>query len=56
MIEFQNLAVGFKDKTILKNLNGVINEGDFIALMGINGVGKSTLLRTLTGLVTPLTG
>ena len=56
MIEIKNLSVGFKDKTILKNLKGIINEGDLIALMGINGVGKSTLLRTLTGLTMPLAG
>lgn len=56
MIEFKNLSIGYKEKTILKGLTGNIIPGDFIALMGINGVGKSSLLRTLTGLTQPLSG
>ncbi|MBY0415105.1 MAG: ABC transporter ATP-binding protein [Bdellovibrionales bacterium] len=50
MIEFKNLDVGFGSKKILKNLSGTINSGDLIALMGINGVGKSCFLKTLTSL------
>lgn len=60
MIKFNNLSIGYKvgytDKAILKGLSGTINRGDLIALMGINGVGKSSLLRTLSGLTNPLSG
>ena len=50
MIEFKNLSVGFNQKAILKNLSGEIREGQLIALMGINGVGKSCFLKTITKL------
>ncbi len=50
MIEFQNLTVGFHNKPVLKNLSGEIRAGELIALMGVNGVGKSCFLKTVTGL------
>ena len=50
MIEFKNLTVGFNNKAVLKELSGKIEAGQLIALMGINGVGKSCLLKTITGL------
>ena len=53
MIEFTNLTVGFNGRPVLKNLNGSIQPGKLIALMGINGVGKSCLLKTLT-IINPL--
>ena len=56
MIQFSNLAVGFNGKVHLSNLNGVIEEGKLIALMGINGAGKSCLLKTLTGLNPAISG
>lgn len=56
MIEFSNLSVGFNNKTVLKNLNGEIQEGKLIALMGINGVGKSCFLKTMTTINAPIEG
>jgi len=56
MIEFHNLSVGFHNKAVLENLEGSIKEGELIALMGINGAGKSCLLRTLTNIQSPLAG
>ena len=50
MIEFRNLSVGFSDKSVLSHLNGELRKGDLIALMGINGAGKSCFLKTITGL------
>ncbi len=50
MIEFKNLSVGFNNKTLLKDLDGKIEKGQLIALMGVNGAGKSCLLKTLTAL------
>lgn len=41
---------------ILKNINLTLNPGDKIALLGPNGEGKSTLIKTLTGLLPPLQG
>lgn len=56
MIEFKNLEVGFDHKTILSGLNGEIPEGKLIALMGINGVGKSCFLKTMTTINPPISG
>lgn len=56
MIEFKNLSVGFNNKTVLSNLEGEIQEGKLIALMGINGVGKSCFLKTMTTINPPISG
>jgi iron complex transport system ATP-binding protein len=56
MIEFKNLAVGFNQKIILDHLGGEIKPGELIALMGINGVGKSCFIKTLTHLISPING
>jgi iron complex transport system ATP-binding protein len=56
MIEFRNLTVGFSHKKILEELSGEIKPGELIALMGINGVGKSCFLKTITGLNSKLSG
>jgi len=55
-----NLSIGYKSKSsenvIAKNLNLKLEEGKLISLIGENGIGKSTLLRTLSGLKKPLEG
>lgn len=55
-----NLSIGYKSKkstvTIAENLNLNLVSGKLIALIGANGIGKSTLLRTLTGIQKPLAG
>ncbi len=55
-----NLSIGYKSKStenvIAKNLNLKLQEGKLISLIGENGIGKSTLLRTLSGLKKPLYG
>ena len=60
MIELQQLDIGYRHKkantTVFKGLNGTFNAGDLIGLMGDNGVGKSTLLKTITGNISALSG
>jgi len=55
-----NLSIGYKSKkavvTIAENLNLNLSSGKLIALIGANGIGKSTLLRTITGIQPPLSG
>lgn len=49
LITLQNINKGFLDKSILKNINLTVNEKDRIGLLGINGVGKTTLLNIISG-------
>ena len=60
ILSSQNLSIGYQSKkglnTIAENLNINLAAGQLIALVGANGVGKSTLLRTLTGIQKPLKG
>ena len=53
MLRIENLHKSFKDKEVLKGLNLLIEEGSIFGLVGINGVGKSTLLRLIAGVYQP---
>lgn len=44
------------ERTALSNVNITINKGEFVALIGHTGSGKSTLIQTLNGLVKPTSG
>jgi ABC-type transporter Mla maintaining outer membrane lipid asymmetry ATPase subunit MlaF len=54
-ISVQDLVVGF-DKPIVSGLSFNLKQGDCVSLHGPSGGGKSTLLRTLSGLIEPLSG
>ena len=49
LIRFEDVAVSYDDKPILKNINWTINKGDFWQLTGANGSGKTTLLSMIIG-------
>ena len=51
LISLQNINKSFLDKSILKDINLTVNEKDRIGLLGINGVGKTTLLNVITGIL-----
>ena len=59
-IQTSNLSIGYKSKsetiTIAQNINLSLEKGKLIALIGENGIGKSTLLKTLTGIIPPIQG
>ena len=50
VLELTDIGKSFGEKVIFKHSNAVINRGDKIALIGANGLGKSTLLRVISGL------
>ena len=60
LIETTNLSIGHKKNVdytaIQRNINLYIGYGKLIALVGTNGIGKSTLLKTISGLLPPISG
>lgn len=51
LISLTNVSKGFLYKSILKNINLSVNDNDRIGLLGINGVGKTTLLNIISGIL-----
>lgn len=56
MIELRNLSTGYANKVVACGLNATLKEGELVSLLGCNGVGKSTLLRTLSAFQPALKG
>jgi len=56
MLSIESLTAGYKRKTILHDVSLSIPGGGFVALLGANGCGKTTLLHTLAGLLQPASG
>jgi ABC-type Mn2+/Zn2+ transport system ATPase subunit len=56
LISFNNVSIGYGNKTIHSNINVEIEQNDFIGLVGPNGSGKTTFLKTLLGNIKPLSG
>src|SRR6187401_2331647 len=54
--ETSGLAVGYGGRILLDDLGIKIERGQLCAMIGVNGIGKSTLLRTLAGLHPPMKG
>lgn len=52
----EDLSIGYGDKVLAKGLNLTLRRGEKTALLGANGTGKTTLLKTLLGEVQPLKG
>jgi heme exporter protein A len=56
MIEARKLTKNFGRFSVLRNLNLTVSRGEFIALFGRNGAGKTTFLRIVAGLARPSSG
>ncbi len=55
-LTIDDLRGGYGDVTVLKGVTLEVQPGQVVALVGANGVGKSTLLRTISGLIRPFSG
>lgn len=51
ILECKNLAIGYDNRIVMRNLNFTIEEGEYVCLFGDNGSGKSTLVKTILGLI-----
>ena len=56
LIELKKVSVGYEGVPIIKNLSLSIDEGDYLCIVGENGTGKSTLVKTILGLLKPISG
>ena len=56
LISAKDLTIGFSDLVLYRDLSFEINEGDYVFVIGENGTGKTTLMKTLLGLRRPLKG
>lgn len=52
----RNLTIGYSERVVGRGLNLALEEGEALALLGPNGGGKTTLLKTLLGILQPLAG
>ncbi len=56
VLDIQNLSVGYGDKNVVKNCTFELNKGEIIVILGSSGDGKTTLLKTIAGLLPKSSG
>ena len=56
IVEVKNFQIGFNDKIIIKDLSFEVRKGEIFGLLGSNGSGKTTTMRTLLGFYQPAKG
>lgn len=56
VLEFFSAAIGYPDRDVLEDVNLTLEAGEVLALVGPNGVGKSSLVKAASGILTPQAG
>lgn len=56
ILELKSLTAGYDDKIVLKGVNLLVEENDFLGIIGPNGGGKTTLLKIILGILKPIEG
>ena len=56
MIEYKNVALRYTEKTVLKDVNLRIEDGEFMVLVGPSGSGKTTMMKMINQLIEPTDG
>ena len=56
MLKVENLSIKYGSIEAVKNVSFEVNEGEVVTLIGANGAGKTSILRTISGLVRPSAG
>jgi ABC-type branched-subunit amino acid transport system ATPase component len=56
MIKVENLVAGYDKLTIIRDVNIHVKNGEIVSIIGRNGVGKSTFIKTIIGLIETKSG
>jgi branched-chain amino acid transport system ATP-binding protein len=56
VLEIKNIDVFYGDVQVIWNVSFDVNQGEIVALIGANGAGKSTILKTISGILRPRKG
>lgn len=56
MLKVQNISASYQERIVLEEVSFDVAEGEFLGIIGPNGVGKTTLLKVITGVKSPLKG
>lgn len=56
ILDCKKLNIGYNDKSVCKDITFSIEKGDYVCIIGENGCGKSTLIKTLLGLIKQISG
>ena len=56
MLELRNVKVAYGKAVALKEISLKVDDGEIVALIGANGAGKTTTLRTISNLISPISG
>lgn len=56
LIKVNNLTLGYLHDVVINDISFEVNKKDFILVVGTNGVGKSTLIKGILGLIKPISG
>ena len=56
ILECKNLKLGYESKTVISDLSFSLEKGAYLSIIGENGSGKSTLMKTVLGLMKPMSG
>lgn len=56
LLELRSVSTGYSGNRVLHDVNLILNEGEIVTLVGANGAGKSTVVKTISGLMKPESG
>lgn len=56
MIRLENIQKNYSEKPVLRDISFEVKKGSIYALLGTNGVGKTTTLKIISGLLNPTSG
>ena len=55
-LRVKNITVNFEEKSIIEDVTITLNEGEIVSILGVSGVGKTTLFNVIAGLINPCIG